>query len=118
MVEEQGPREALNFSFWVYISARAADRVTTQRSCSPGSMVASVTPQLITSARIAAFACTPFWHDRGAALGFVISAATHGFIECLWDTGRYGAMCSSRQRWTNSRICSWSVSVSVMHSRG
>jgi hypothetical protein len=30
----------------------------------------------------------------------------------------YGAMCSSRQRWTNSRICSWSVSVSVMHSRG
>ena len=26
----------------------------------------------------------PFWHDRWAALGFVISAASHGFIDRRW----------------------------------
>jgi hypothetical protein len=26
----------------------------------------------------------PFWHDRWALLGFVISAATHGFIDRRW----------------------------------
>lgn len=26
----------------------------------------------------------PFWHDRWAALGFVVSAASHGFIDRRW----------------------------------
>ena len=52
----------------------------------------------------------PFWHDRWALLGFVISASTHGLIDRRWPV-----------RWLlrktpTSRRCSWACSAPTRRS--